>query len=205
MVPTLHVSVVLKPIRLLSMSDYFDRVAQSYRDAHARMLTLAEPLSEDAFNWKPDAETWSVGEVVVHLNKASKGYLPKLTSVLQDAEARGEPPFRYGLLSRLFIKAVSPEPSFKMKAPRAMAPVRSGDRSEVQKKHALSRFDADMERFVEMVESARGIDLATVKTPSPFLPWPRFPAGALLEANGLHALRHTNQAERLAARPGFPG
>ena len=84
-------------------------------------------------------------------------------------------------------------------------PPSDGARSAIDKASALARLDRTTDALVDVVDAAAGRDLAAVRVASPFLRLMKLPVGALVEALSLHALRHTDQAERVAAAPGFPG
>ena len=68
----------------------------------------------------------------------------------------------------------------------------------------MASFDAYTERFIAVCEAADGLDLARIKVRSPFLKLLRLPLGAFLDAMGLHAIRHVQQAERVTQHPAFP-
>ena len=177
---------------------------QGYLDARTRLHALADPLGDEAFNWKPSPKAWSVGECIVHLNTIGGAYAPALRAAAERAPA-GEGPFRYGFASRRFIEAVRPG-SRRLPTTGAMKPPPSdGARSAIDKASALARLDRTTDALVDVVDAAAGRDLAAVRVASPFLRLVKLPVGALVEALSLHALRHTDQAERVAAAPGFPG
>lgn len=178
--------------------------AQHYRDAQALLHSIADDLSDEAFNWKPDAGSWSVGECVVHLNKTSKGYLKNLDAIVALNAPRAEGPFTYGWVTRLFIDGVRPGSRSLKTFPALRPPETSATRSDVNKSRALDRYDADTQRFLDVIEAADGLDLTRIKVPTPFLPIVRFNLGGLLEALGLHALRHIQQAERVTRMDAFP-
>lgn len=178
--------------------------AQHYLDAQNLLHAIADGLSDDAFNWKPDAKSWSVGECVVHLNKISKGYLSALESAVAVEAPRAEGPFTYGWLTRTFIQAVRPGSRSMPTAPSMKPPATESTRSDIDKARVLARYDADTDRFLQIVTSAEGLDLSRIKVASPFLPVARFALGGLVEALGLHALRHVQQAERVTRTQGFP-
>ncbi|GAB5535115.1 MAG: hypothetical protein Rubg2KO_13640 [Rubricoccaceae bacterium] len=179
--------------------------AQHYKDAQALLHSIADDLSDEAFNWKPDAKSWSVGECVVHLNKISKGYL----DVMEDAAAADSPraggPFTYGWLTRTFIKAVRPGSRSMSTAPAMKPPATEGARSAIDKDRALASYDVDTGRYLQVITEADGLDLGRIKVASPFLPIARFKFGGLIEALGLHAMRHVQQAERVTRMDAFPG
>jgi len=178
--------------------------AQHYRDAQALLHTVADDLSDGAFNWKPDETSWSVGECVVHLNKISKDYLVALESAAGQDDPRADGPFTYGWLTRMFIKAVRPG-SRSMSTMKSMRPPETeGTRSSIDKARVLARYDEDTERYLALISDADGLDLQRIKVASPFLSIARFNLGGLIEALGLHALRHVQQAERVTRGDAFP-
>jgi hypothetical protein len=177
---------------------------RTYANAQSLAHAVADALTDEAFNWKPDAKRWSVGECFLHLNTMAKGYLPVLEAAVAADGPRADGPYRYGWVSRRFIAAVRPG-SRPMPTGGAMKPPAAhGGRSAVDKARALDGFDAYTERFVGVVRASDGLDLARIRVASPFLPLLRLPLGAFLEALGLHNVRHMQQAERVTQAPGFP-
>lgn len=171
-----------------------------YVESRDRLHALIDGLSDDAFNAKPSEKSWSAGECVVHLNKIAKGYLPEMEAVVADPSApRGEGPFRYGWLSRRFIASVRPG-SRNLPTAGAMKPPEVGGlRSDIDRSRAVERFDADIDRYLAVIDASEGLDLGRIKIASPFLSILRLPLGAFLEAMGQHSLRHVLQAERAVA------
>ena len=188
----------------MTASDQLAAYRQGYLDARDRLHALADPLDDQAFNWKPSPKGWSIGECIVHLNTIGKAYAPAFARALEDAPS-GEGPFRYGFVSRRFIEAVRPGSRPLPTGGPMKPPPTEGTRSAIDKARALDGLDRTTDALVAAVESAAGKDLAATKVTSPFLKFMRLPVGAFLEAMSLHALRHTGQAERVAQAPGFPG
>lgn len=92
-----------------------------------------------------------------------------------------------------------------MSTMKAMRPPETdGTRSAIDKDRALARYDDDTRRYVELASRASGLDLRRIKVASPFLSIARFNLGGLIEALGLHALRHVQQAERVTRMQAFP-
>ena len=188
----------------MTASQQLDTYRSGFSDARDRLHALADPLTEEAFNWKPGPKAWSIGECVVHLNKIGYGYAPVLLEAVA-AAPRGEGPFRYGWVSRRFVEAVRPGSRRIPTGGPMKPPPTTGTQSAIEPERALSGLDDVTARFLAVLDVAPGRDLSAVKVRSPFLPVLRLPLGAFLEALSLHAVRHTEQAERVAAAPGFPG
>ena len=186
------------------MSPQLVGYADAYRDAQRLVHSVADGLSDEAFNWKPSASAWSVGECIVHLNKMAKGYQPVFEAALSGAP-RAPGPFSYGFVARRFTDAVRPGSRPIPTGGAMKPPPAEGGRSQIDKDRALDRLDADTRRFIAIVEQSEGVDLARVKVRSPFLPLLKLPLGAFLDALGQHAVRHAQQAERVTQQPAFPG
>lgn len=178
--------------------------ADAYREAQRLVHEVAADLSDEAFNWKPDAKSWSVGECIVHLNTMAEGYLPVLERAAQSDGPRANGPFRYGFVARTFTNAVRPGSRPIPTAGSMKPPAATGRRSEIDKAQALERFDADTERYTAAVEQADGLDLSRISVRSPFLKLLKLPLGAFFDALGQHAIRHAQQAQRVTQQPGFP-
>jgi hypothetical protein len=180
-----------------------DAYASAFRRAQGGADALTRALSPAQFNWKPAPERWSVGQCLDHLNRLSERYLPEMEAAVAGGGPAGQPPFQYGLMGRLFVKGTSPEILFKVKTMTAMAP-RDGalDPAEV-----LGAFRTYTDRYLGIIERARGLDLSKIRIRSPFLPrapFLTFPLAALLEGNAGHELRHLDQAWRVTREAAFP-
>ncbi len=180
------------------MSPQLRAIAHTYAEAHRRLHALVDRIDDETFNLKPSSKGWSVGECVVHLNRISKGYLSALEAALGPDAPRATGPFQWGWVSRRFIEAVRPGSRPLPTAGAMKPPETQGLRSDIDRERAVDRFDADTDRWLALCERADGVDLARVKIASPFLRILRLPVGAMLEAMGLHAVRHVQQAERAA-------
>ncbi len=187
------------------MTDQLASYLTAFEEARTRLHAAADPLSDDAFLWKPSETGWSVGECIVHINILAAGYQPPLEEAVADPDApRAAGPFRYGALSRLFVAAQKPTGPKIPTAPAMAPPPAAGRRATVERARAMSGLDDQTDAYAALCRAADGLDLRSIRVRSPFLPvW--FSLGAYLDALGQHALRHTAQAERVTQQPGFPG
>ena len=189
------------------MSSQTDAYAQRFRESAEILHRVADGLDDAAFNWKPSPKSWSVGEVLVHLNKIAKGYAPAFEAAVSDPSApTAAGPFRYGFLARKFADSLRPGSRPMPTGGPMKPPETDGVRSQIDKARALREFDAYTDRMVAAIEGAgeRGLDLGRIKLRSPFLALMRFPLGGWFDAMGLHAVRHALQAERVTEAEGFP-
>lgn len=185
------------------MSPQLQTYADQYRQSKDGAHRVADGLTPAQFNWKPSESEWSVGECLEHLNVIARSYVPAFERAASADAPRGTGPFTYGLLARLFIRSVRPGSRALPTAP-AMDPSDKGAVSSLDPARVLSEFDAMTERYVGVCGQLEGVDYSAVKVRSPFLALLRLPLGAMVDAMGLHALRHIQQAERVTQREGFP-
>jgi hypothetical protein len=181
-----------------------DRYEATYREAQRRAQVLLGPLTHTQFNWKPGKDRWSVGECIYHLNVISEAYLPVLRDAVASGDHRASGPFSYGWLSRKFIAAVTPGTKAVSTAGSMKPPAAAPSHSSLDKGSTMAAFDELMREFARLVREAEGVDLARTKVRSPFVCLLRLPVGAFLEALGLHALRHLDQARRVTEEAEFP-
>ena len=185
------------------MSPQLQTYADAFRQSQEDLHLIADGLTHEQFNWKPNAKSWSVGECVVHLNTIAKGYLPAMQEAVTEDPPRAPGPFTYGFVARMFTNAVRPG-SRPIPTAGAMDPTKKVGASGVDKSRALASFDEYTDGYLAVCREAEGVDLASVKIRSPFMKLMRLPVGAFLDAMGLHAIRHVQQAERVTQAPGFP-
>jgi hypothetical protein len=164
---------------------------------------LVRFLDEEAFNWRPAPDRWSVAECLDHLNRAGRLLLPKLDDAIAQGRAgglTGEGPFDYGWLGRWWIRSMQPVSRRRLRHPRAFAP--SASRHLVE--DVLRTFLTLQDDFIERIYAANGLDLRRIKAPSAAFSMLRLPIGAWFESTVAHEERHLAQARRVMAHPAFP-
>lgn len=192
----------------MPVSDQLQTYTKFYQDAQLEAHALVDAMSDTQFNWKPSGKSWSVGECIEHLNIVGLGYLPVLPEAVRaTTDERGrdrafDEPFTYGWIGRKFIASLTLG-SRKIPTGSAMDPTKHNSSSLTISK-SMATFDSVTEGFVNAIEASQGLDLSRIKVTSPFLRLVRFPLGVFLEALGLHALRHVDQARRVTQMDGFP-
>lgn len=181
------------------LQEYADHFRQAQADAHR----VADGLTDEQFNWKPSEKGWSVAECIAHLNVVAEAYLPVFQAKISEGGPSGNGPYTYGFVSRMFTNAVRPG-SRPIPTGNPMNPNKGGQRSGFDKESTLATLDRTTDEYVAVCEALEGMDYSAMKVRSPFLSLMRLPIGAFVDAMGLHAIRHAQQAERVTQSPEFP-
>ncbi|MDZ4859417.1 MAG: DinB family protein [Candidatus Hydrogenedentes bacterium] len=182
------------------MNDQLQRYIEHFLSARDRIDVLIAGLTFETFNQRPASGGWSIAEVVDHLCILGEMLLPRIDVAIDEAGVRGwrgNGPFRYPFLSRLFIKSVgplTPNKRGKMKAPKIFAP--STDQAL---DGLVERFRALQDKLVVRCRAADGINLRKPSFASPASPLIRVRLGAWIEAIAMHQLRHFQQIDDIRA------
>lgn len=167
-------------------------------DAHASFGAL----SASQLNWKPSAERWSIAQCFDHLMTSNRGYFPIMESVRDGKKQHTfwtRLPVLPGLAGKLLIKALDPASTRKIKAPKKFEPAQSDISATI-----IDDFIAQQNQVIEGMKSTSHVDLEKTVITSPAL---SFVAYSLMDAYRIivtHERRHFQQAQRVAAEPGFP-
>ena len=159
-------------------------------------------LSASQLNWKPSPERWSIAQCFEHLLTSNKGYLPIIESVRTGKKQTRfveRLPVLPGLAGKLLLKSLDPASTRKLKAPKNFQPAQSDISAGI-----LDDFVAQQEQLIEGMRSTGHLDLEKIVITSPAL---SFVAYSLMDGYRVivtHEKRHFQQAQRLAAEPGFP-
>jgi hypothetical protein len=128
--------------------------------------------------------------------------LVPLRAALTTARSRGrtgQEPFRYGFLSRWFLRSLSPRSRRRLRAPRKYTPA---PRHRVEPlSQEFARVQQDL--LAALVE-AEGLDLGRVHARSPAMWLLRLPVGIWFAGLAAHEARHLEQARAVHQHSGFP-
>ncbi len=172
-----------------------------------RAEAVAGGLSHEQFNWRPEAGRWSIAQCLAHLVVVNGQDLAPVAEAIRNAREKGitgAPPFRYGAISRWFVRSMEPPVRSRSKAPKGYEPPAEADPTAT-----LAEYLRIGREIQGMIVSSEGIDLARAKTTLPVLPpllrsIVRMPLGARFELIATHDRRHLWQAEQVRAHPNFP-
>ena len=176
------------------------QVIDELNAADRRAIDVARPLSPEQLNWKPAADSWSVGQCLDHLLVANDVYLPPIAEALENRRPAPVDAITPGWFGRWFIRSyIEPSPqTSKGRAPRKIAPASQVDPS------VLERFLQSNDVARDLVRRAGAYDVNRIRFRNPFVPVLRFTVGTGLEIVWRHQRRHLLQAERVKQSPEFP-
>lgn len=179
------------------LRDYYEQLENIKEDG----LELSAPLNDDQFNWRPSYKQWSISECLAHLNVVDGLDVPAIHDAIEAGRAAGltaKGPFRYGFLSRSFIRFSEPPVKLKFKAPNVYLPAPDQPKGRV-----VAEFIAVHDQLLELISKSNGLDLALIKVRTPF-PHLKFSLGQRFALLAAHDRRHLRQAWEVRRQPGFP-
>jgi len=162
---------------------------------------LRNTLTAAQLTWKPAPDVWSVADCFEHLRKVDKAYCKRIGPKLAELET-GTAGYDPSWFARLLIRFVSPESTFKLKAPKAIRPDTSAPSAEAD---AVSRFLDQQAELLDLIRRADGKNLNGGTFSSPLASILKLSVGEGLTVLVAHERRHLGQAQRLTARADFPG
>lgn len=183
-----------------------DDVENELEAASQRARALIEKTDARLFTIRPGTGRWSVAECLAHLTLTSESFVPILHEAIVRARATpaARPP-RMDLVGRLLRWFLEPPIRKRVETSSPFVP-----RSIRARAEALADFTNRQHEILELLRSARGVDLGSAKVVSPFdtrVKYNLFSAFAILAA---HQRRHLWQAEQTLeevsqARAPLPG
>lgn len=159
-------------------------------------------LSADQLNWKPNPETWSVGECIDHLIVTNRSYFAQFEAI-----ARGDKYVSFwekislfhGMVGRMLIKATGEKVDKKAKSPAVFRPTRSAVPATI-----VEEFCTQHGELIAKVEKTDVADHHETLINSPMSSMIFYTLHDALVIIFQHERRHFNQAVAVTERPEFP-
>lgn len=166
-----------------------------------RVKYLAGPLTPEQLKWRPNDASWNIGQCLYHLTVSSTEYFAKLPGTFERAPQRpadhSDEPFRHGITGRLLIWAVSPDTTWRLKAPSNIRPAPTAAAT-------LDEFLETQDQLGEWIERSESIDVLWARFRSPENRLIRLNVADAFVVLLVHQQRHLNQIERIRKAEGFP-
>lgn len=173
------------------------QLAASSLDWDRRANESLQELSDEEFNWRPDAEKWSIAQQIHHLVLGNAFYVPIIEDLAKRAQSF-QTSYKPGLWGKLLLMAVRPGGNLPGPVPKEMIPS-----SASIPKHVLLEFNDFQSRFHVALSELGGRDLNGRFT-SPFAKYVKLKLGDALQVVERHNARHLGNALELLDRPDFP-
>jgi hypothetical protein len=190
------------PIQNPELAQEVEAWRQQLQTSLEQAKQLTNGVTDAQINWRPSADRWSIAECLDHLNQVAVRVVPEFEQELKAArrhlEANG-PLWRPNWLERLFIRAVGPNPGFKVEVPKLYRPA-----SESRANEVMDPFLDLHGRLLACIAQSRDADLSRIKVASPVTPLLRLRLGAWFSASAVHVAYHVEQAQAVRAHPAFP-
>ncbi len=155
-------------------------------------------LSSDQFNLKPSNGSWSVGQIIDHVNKLNEDYFV-VFSVLKSGNLRVpflmKTEFLSGFIGDLLLKTIEPERRKKTKTMKPWEPEAS-----VISPNILDQFETNQNKLKQFIVDLREeIDQNSI-IHSPISNWITLRLNTAIEMLIQHELRHFNQAKEVLGK-----
>ena len=147
-------------------------------------------LSESQLSARPEAEGWSIAQIVEHVAIVNEGALRICSRLLGKAEAAGKSNDGSVTVSDEFIAAGSSVAGKKLEAPEIVRPI-----NNVPIIDSIAKLDDLQGRFAEMKEKFITVDGTEAKFPHPY--FGDLSAQEWLVLSGAHEVRHLKQIRRV--------
>ncbi|MEP6708095.1 MAG: DinB family protein [Pyrinomonadaceae bacterium] len=159
-------------------------------------------LTAPQLNWKPNAESWGIGQCFEHLTKANDSFFPVLEQTI-----KGEKPRTFWeslpgwprLFGWMLIKYLSPESTKKLKAPDLFKPSSSDVDPNI-----INNFVKQQNRLAVLMKQSAELDLRRTKVTSPALSFVTYSLMDCYTIIVVHEKRHFEQAKRVLSSQNNP-
>lgn len=171
-------------------------------DLRSEILGLVLGLGDTQVNWRPAAESWSIGQCVDHVTTTNAAILPRIQEAMvrgRRGNRTGDGPFRYGFMGRYFLDALAPPPKRRLRAVPRYRPAAEHSASVL-----AANFARVQDALIHVVEQSEGLDLARIRARSPAVWFLVLPVGIWFASMAAHEARHLAQARSVREATGFP-
>jgi hypothetical protein len=152
-------------------------------------------LSDEQLNWKPNASTWSIGQIIDHLFVINKTYFP-IFNQLRNNEYQliwlGKINFLVRFFGNLILKSVNPDEKKKMKTLPIWEPSTSKIETDI-----VQRFTKQQEELKNYISNSSALLDAGTVISSPANRVIVYKLETAFDIIVSHEKRHLEQARRL--------
>lgn len=152
-------------------------------------------LSFEQINWKPNVESWSIGQCFEHLIITNKLYFPNIQKVVDGKHRNNffsKIPFSTDLIGALMKNSLHPDQKRKMKTFQIFEPSVSNISGKI-----IEDFTENQQKLIGMIEAVQNLELHKIKISEPLSVALNLRLDDAFEILAMHEKRHFLQAERV--------
>lgn len=155
-------------------------------------------LSPPQLNFKPDAKSWSVLEIVEHLNIFGRHYLPLAEKGIKRSSGskNGQASFSSGFWGQKLTATMKPKPNGEIPSPMGTLKKFDPAKLSLPTQNTLDEFINQQHTLIRLLESASKQDLEGVRVTSTLGPIIRFKLGDTYRFMIAHIQRHILQVNK---------
>lgn len=171
----------------MTCRELLEKCAKQNRELLARAERAQASLDDKKWNEAPQGG-WSPAQIFEHMTLANAPYIETLERVLPNAKKGDESQEKYSWFGRLIHKVSSPQGN-------APAPKNLHPKPGLYSREVFARWRKQQEQIIALHEKAKGIDLAGVRAPNPFVKLFRMTLCDFFAILATHTERHVGQIE----------
>lgn len=181
----------LKDPKLLSYLQRFDKAEQLF-------ATLIDGVTDDdAFNWSPNVQSWSIAMCIEHLNITAnlniKCMRPAIELAIRNNWTTSEKTYRRPIGGRIILMGLHSKRGWKLKAPAIFVP----SSKRYSKDAVVTEFQSIQKTFRELLQKSDGLHLTRMRFRIPVSRFIRVNLDQAFDIQPTHQLRHLEQARRV--------
>jgi len=159
-------------------------------------------LSIEQINWKPNAESWSVGQCFEHLIITNELYFPNIKKAAGGKHRNNffsNIPFSVDLIAVFMKNSLNPEQKRKMKTFRIFEPAASKVSETI-----IEDFLENQRQLIGLIKAVKDFDIHKIKIAEPLSVALNLRLDDAFEILMMHEKRHFLQAEKVKRSENFP-
>jgi hypothetical protein len=161
-----------------------------------------QDLEHHQLNWKPNADSWSVGQCLDHLVQSAKAYEPLFKEIINNNQSPNfwrSVPLLPSFFGKTILKAVGPIRDKKSKTFSVFEPTQSNISTNI-----LHELEEQLVLFSSLTTQLSGTPLKKTIVTSPVAKFVNYSLLDALNIVTVHNYRHFNQAKEVMTMQEFP-
>jgi len=182
------------------MANNLEEVVSQFQEITNEVKADFGKLASEQLNWKPGADSWSVGQCLDHLIKSNEEFFPELDQLAAGTRRnslwQNWSPLS-GIAGAFLVNSLKKDGQ-KVKTNQKMTPP-----SDIPN-DIVERFELHQQEFIQKIRKTESVDWNRVVLTSPFVKIMTYKMSVGLVALIEHEKRHIRQARRVMETEGFP-